>query len=99
MTLRIRVAPEAEAELTAAALWYESKCPGLGADLMAAIDSALEQIAENPLAWAIWRDGLPYRRYVVRRFPFLVFFEVLDAAVQVYAVAHAKRRPGYWTER
>jgi hypothetical protein len=45
------------------------------------------------------RSGLPYRRHVVWRFPFLIFFTVSDEAVDVFAFAHAKRRPGYWTER
>ena len=54
MTVRVRIAPEAEAELGAAALWYESKCAGLGADFLAAIAAALERIAENPLAAPMW---------------------------------------------
>ena len=99
MTVRVRIAPEAEAELGAAALWYESKCAGLGADFLAAIDAALERIAENPLAAPMWQAGLPYRRHLVWRFPFLVFFTVSDEAVEVLAVAHAKRRPGYWRNR
>ena len=99
MRVRVRVAPEAEAELAAAALWYESKCPGLGVDLLAAVDAALERIAENPLASAVWQPGLPYRRHLVWRFPFLIFFTVSDETVDVLAVAHAKRRPGYWMKR
>ena len=99
MTLPLRVAPEAEAELAAAALWYEAKCPGLGADFVAAIDVSLERIAETPLASALWRPELPFRQHVVWRFPFVVFYTVTDDAIEVYAVAHAKRRPGYWMGR
>ena len=99
MTRRVRVAPEAEAEVGAPALWYESKCAGLGAELIAAIDEALERIAEAPLAFAIWQEGMPFRRSVVWRFPFLIFFTASDEAVDVFAVAHAKRRPGYWMDR
>ena len=99
MTHRVRVAPETEAELSAAALWYESKCAGLGADFIAVIDGALERIAESPLAFPRWRDGLPYRRLVVWRFPFLIFFTVSAESVDVLAVAHAKRSPGYWVGR
>jgi plasmid stabilization system protein ParE len=96
VTASVRISPEAEAELGAAALWYESKCAGLGADLLAAIDAALDRIAENPLASPLWRTGLPFRRHVVWRFPFLIFFTVSDDSVDVLAFAHAKRRPGYW---
>lgn len=85
--------------MTAAAMWYESKRLGLGAEYLAAIDEAFERIVEGPLAWPVWQPGRPYRRYVVRRFPFVVFFTASADAITVMAVAHAKRRPGYWLDR
>ena len=99
MTLRVRLAPEAEAELGAAALWYEAKRRGLGADLIAAIDEALEWISANPLASPIWRPDMTFRRHSVRRFPYVVFLTVSDEGIHVLAVAHGKRRPGYWLDR
>ncbi len=97
--LPVRIAPEAEEELGAAALWYEAKRRGLGADLIAAIDEALERVSENPLASPIWRPGMPFRRHGIRRFPYVVFFTVSGDGIHVLAVAHAKRRPGYWLDR
>ncbi len=99
VTLHVRIAPEAEEELAAAALWYETKRPGLGADLLAAVDEALEQISENPLASPIWRQGEPFRRCGVRRFPYVVFFTASEEGMLALAIAHSKRRPGYWAER
>jgi hypothetical protein len=47
-----------------------------------------------------WRDNLPFRKAVLlRRFPFVVFFQDLEDEVRVFAVAHGKRRPGYWLRR
>ena len=99
MTHPIRIAPEAEAELSAAALWYESKRAGLGAEFVAAIDLALERIGERPLSFPVWRSGQPFRKQVVWRFPFLIFFTVTTKNIDVFAVAHAKRSPGYWIDR
>jgi len=99
VTHRIRIAPEAEAEMSAAALWYESKRAGLGAEFVAAIDLALERIGERPLSFPVWRSGLPFRQQVVWRFPFLIFFTVTTEDIDVSAVAHVKRRPGYWVDR
>jgi plasmid stabilization system protein ParE len=99
VTPRIRIAPEAEAELSAAALWYESKRAGLGAEFVAAIDVALEIIGDRPLSFPVWRPEMPFRRHVVGRFPFVVFFTMTTEGLEVFAVAHAKRRPGYWLER
>ena len=96
---RLRVAPEAEEELGEAAAWYEAKRPGLGIELVAVADRALEEIADAPFACGPWRDDRPYRRKVLTRFPYVIFFRVDPDAVVVLAVAHAKRRPGYWAER
>jgi len=95
----LRVLPEAEAELVAAAEWYEQRRAGLGAELIAAIDSALDQILDAPLACPVWRTDQPYRKLVVRRFPYVVFFVVSEGDVEVVAFAHAKRKPGYWIDR
>ena len=97
--ISVRVVPEAEAEMTAAALWYESKRPGLGAEYLVSIDEALERIGDGPLAFPIWKPDSAYRRCVVERFPFVVFFTASPTAILVLAVAHAKRRPGYWLDR
>lgn len=99
MNRRLRVLPEAEAELAAAAEWYEERRPGLGAELIASIDSALEQIREAPHSYPVWHAGYPYRKLVVRRFPYVVFFDLSDADLVVVALAHAKRKPGYWLDR
>ncbi|MBK9036588.1 MAG: hypothetical protein IPL61_35950 [Myxococcales bacterium] len=44
----LRVRPEAEDELLAAAQWYEARKLGLGAELVAAIDEVFERIGESP---------------------------------------------------
>jgi hypothetical protein len=36
---------------------------------------------------------------VLHRYPFSVVYRNLPSEVQIIAVAHAKRRPGYWRVR
>lgn len=60
VTRDLRVRPEAE-ELKAVAEWYEASKPGLGAELVAAVDEALEWTVESPLASPVWRSGVPHR--------------------------------------
>jgi plasmid stabilization system protein ParE len=93
---RLIVRPDAEAELTAAAAWYEEKRDGLGEQFVTAVETALSAIEDSPETWPYWKREHPYRRYVMRRFPFVVFYTVEPAAVTIVAIAHAKRRPGYW---
>jgi len=40
-----------------------------------------------------------YRRALVRRFPYAVFYEYADEKVIVYCVMHTARDPNKWRER
>jgi hypothetical protein len=40
------------------------------------------------------------RRFLLHRFPYLLIYrEREDGVIQILAVAHTSRRPGYWKER
>jgi plasmid stabilization system protein ParE len=64
---------------------------------MAELDLAMERIQEAPRQWPRYLGGT--RRYMLRRFPFFVVFRELDDRMQILAVAHGRRRPGYWLGR
>lgn len=99
MIRALRILPEAEAELLEATAWYESKRPGLGAEFIRTVDRALARICAIPEASAPWRKGYPYRSHALRRYPYMIFFTVSPEQIEVFAFAHARRRPGYWTKR
>lgn len=92
----LRVAPRAWKELETAIAWYEEQGSGLGAELADAFDEALTDIVEAPERWPRWQPDAPYRRRVVPRFPYVIFYAVEGNVVRVVAFAHVKRRPGYW---
>jgi len=79
--------------------WYESREKGLGVEFVALVDEAFRRIADSPERWPLWREGRPYRKKVVRRFPYTVFFTTDGESATVLAVAHQRRRPGYWVDR
>lgn len=64
---------------------------------MSELDRAIELIAEGPIQWASYVAGT--RRLAMRRFPYLVVFREVEGVVQILAVAHVRRRPGYWKDR
>lgn len=97
MSLPVVVDVEAELEVEEAVLWYEERRPGLGLEFVAAVGRVVAEIGEHPRSFQEWRS--PLRRAVLRRFPYVVFFEIESERVVVWAVAHAKRRPGYWMAR
>jgi len=58
----------------------------------------VQSIRERPAAWARWKDS-KVRRKILRQFPYSIFYVVDDDAVVIVAIAHHKRRPGYWKPR
>jgi toxin ParE1/3/4 len=89
---------EVEAELRAAITYYEERRYGLGDDFRDAVEQAVDRIARMPCAFSPYGDeGL--RTRVMRRFPYSIFYLELDDHIWIAAVAHRRRRPGYWAER
>lgn len=89
----------AAAELYEAVGWYERQRPGLGADLFDAISHTLSFIESNPEAGVAVSADSQTRRFMVRRFPYQVVYRIRTDEIVIVAVAHSKRRPGYWTDR
>ncbi len=88
--------PAALAEYQAAALWYGLDGGRRFADL---VDRSVDEICALPLAWPAWRGRADVRRRVLKRFPFSVLYMAEPAHVLIMAIAHHKRRPGYWVAR
>jgi plasmid stabilization system protein ParE len=89
--------PEAEAEFTAAAIFYETRIAGLGARFVDAVEAAVAYICEYPdVGTPVDRSG---RRVRVRGFPYAVVYERQQDGISILAVAHLRQRPGYWRDR
>jgi plasmid stabilization system protein ParE len=99
MNRGVRILPEAEEELAAAAQWYEERREGLGIQFITAMDASVAWLAQAPDSCPIWLAGYPYRKLVMQRFPYVVFFRLVDDVIEIVAFAHAKRAPGYWLDR
>ena len=61
------------------------------------LDVAIERIGQHPRQYSAYEFGT--RRMVLRRFPYLVVFREAASGIEIIAVAHGRRRPGYWRER
>ncbi|WP_062519158.1 type II toxin-antitoxin system RelE/ParE family toxin [Demequina silvatica] len=100
--MRIEWHPAALAEFVADVEWYEQREAGLGDRFEGAVLSAVDAAVQAPEAWAIWWgwDRVPaVRAKGVDGFPYRVVYVVRDHVLAVVAVAHARRRPGYWRAR
>ena len=97
MTPRLVFRPQAEAELLEARGWYESQRAGLGQTFTETVDQALASIVADPLAHP--RLHGETRRAVVRRFPYAIYFRVMDEELVVLGVMHGRRQPQLWRDR
>ena len=88
---------EAESELIDAARYYADQADGLGEDFLAAVQGVVRRIGELP------ESGRPFghrlRRLLVPGFPYAVIYRPEADGLLVVAVAHVRRRPGFWQRR
>ena len=97
MSRELIIRPEAEADLTQAFEWYETRVPGLGLEFIRTVDSLFNSIIRNPQAYPVVYKTA--RRALTRKFPYEVFFMVDEDRLVIVAVFHAKRSPQRWQER
>jgi plasmid stabilization system protein ParE len=89
---------EASAEYDAAFDWYLERSPDAALRFDAEVDRALAQIIQAPQRWAAGPHST--RRFLLRQFPFtLIYRERRSGEIQILAVAHTSRKPGYWKVR
>jgi toxin ParE1/3/4 len=97
---RVRFHRATREEAEAAVRWYDERVIGLGADFASEVERVVSLIAEAPTAWPVSRFDPRARQIPLARFPYsLVYVVQRTGDVVVAAVAHAKRRPGYWRGR
>lgn len=96
-----RLAPEAEAELRAAASWYKERDVEVARRFLCEARTVATAIARRPLRFPVLVEpemNPPVRRALFPGFPYAMIFVVVDE-VHVLAVAHQHRAPGYWLYR
>ena len=89
--------PEAEEEMNEAAQFYEGRSDGLGEDFLDEVQHTVESMLAFPQSGPVVSENL--RRRILPRFPFGLLYAVEDERIVIVAVAHLKRRPGYWKDR
>src|SRR2546428_11606349 len=93
----VRFHPAAAQEAESAYDWYATRNPSVAHGFREELRHAVDAVANHPLTWP--RHGGRARRYVFPRFPFSLVYLLRGSEVEVIAVAHGRRRPGYWRAR
>ena len=97
MARSVRFLPLAHLEVIEARDWYQLRSHALGEAFVLEIDRQVERIADNPVGFPIMLADV--RRARLRRFPYALFYRVVEATSFVLACFHASRDPKRWQER
>ena len=77
--------------------WYRKRSDSAEAGFLRELDHAIQQVANAPAQWPRYLAGT--RRYVFPGYPYSLVYFVENDIIRVVAVAHDKKRPGYWRKR
>lgn len=97
MAADLIIVPEAEFDISEAYGWYEERRSGLGEEFLSCVDACIQAILRMPEVHA--KVHQEYRRALVRRFPYAVFYEYTERMVTVYCIFHTSRDPNKWRTR
>lgn len=92
--MKLTFAPRAFDELAGALAWYAERSLDVARSFQREVDGAVALLLVHPLMGAPGARGL--RRLPLRRFPYTLHYRADSQELLVVAVAHQRRRPGYW---
>lgn len=91
MNYKLVFKSRAEEDLSHAITWYEDQQPGLGRVFMVELEKCLRYILKNPQQYPSKRE--PYREAFIKRFPFVIIYEVIEKEIIIYSVFNTYRNP------
>jgi toxin ParE1/3/4 len=91
------VRPAAAADIEDAYGWYERQQIGLGDEFLAAANAVMKSVVANPLQFPIIHRQT--HRALFHRFPYGLFYRIVEDQIVVVACMHARRDPRRWQSR
>ncbi|HEX6036608.1 type II toxin-antitoxin system RelE/ParE family toxin [Longimicrobium sp.] len=94
--MRLKVLAPAQADVGEAVEFYGKISLDLGRAFLGEIKRGYAQLRREPLI------GSPVehheRKYVLKRYPYNLIYRIEESTIFILAVAHHRRKPGYWRE-
>jgi len=89
VTRRVLIRAAAEKDLDDAHRWYNNQRPGLGDEFLVSIAEAFTRLEQHPERYrVIYKE---FRRVLVERFPYRIFYQLRGNDVIVFRVLHHAR--------
>jgi len=97
MKYNLKVESCADKDISDAVFWYEKQLKELGARFLLCVDAAIQSIQRNPKAYPeVYKE---FRRALIQRFPYGIYYFIENESIIVIAVYHEKRDPRDWKKR
>jgi toxin ParE1/3/4 len=93
----IELSDEAEVDFDKSYEFYYEDSPKVADTFFKRINLGFENIKQNPTSFPIAHKDV--RKYVVKKFPFVIYYRIIDSIIQVIAIFHTSRNPEIWNDR
>jgi plasmid stabilization system protein ParE len=95
--MRIVYSQGAQRDFQEGLQWYRKRSDKAAEGFITSMEQTLERITAHPERFRLVTENI--RQAHFKRYPYSLIFRDLPDLIKVYAVAHDKRRPGYWQHR
>lgn len=93
----IEISDEAEIDLDKSYAFYHQDSPKVADTFFKQINIAFDNIRQSPKSFPIVYKSV--RKYVVKKFPFVIYYQLVDKLIQIVAIFHTSRNPEIWNAR
>jgi len=93
----IEVSDDAEADLDKSHEFYFQETPKVADAFFRRINLSFEKIKQNPYSSPNVHKNV--KKFVVKKFPFVIYYQIVDSVIRVIAIFHTSRNPEIWNDR
>jgi len=93
MKMKIKITEDARKDIQESAKYYNEQQKGLGKKFRQEVEATKKRIADNPKQFPVigYNENIEIRRALTNRFPFKVFFELLQEFIKIFKVSHTSQ--------
>jgi toxin ParE1/3/4 len=95
--LSVAYHPAARLEALDAFDWYRDRSPSAAERFQGELERAQIAVQDSPEKWGAYLAGT--RRYLLKPYPYIVVYRQKADRIEIVAIAHSHRKPGYWVDR
>ncbi len=93
----VEVSDEAEIDLYSSYQYYAEESQKVAESFFKQIDLSLATIKKHPNSFPFAFKGV--KKFVVKKFPFVIYYQLNESTIRVIAIFHTSRNPEIWNER